>query len=334
MKDGMKNKWTVSVIIPAFNVQDYIGRAIESVCAQTHPADEIIIVDDGSTDNTRRIVQQYGSKVTCISQENAGAAQARNRGIEAARSKWIAFLDADDTYEPQKLKQQIELLERNPDLVWCYGNYQTCHYGTEQIQWTHDPARAETYLSGKEYFDDYLETYAAGFPGSTNTIMVCKQVLHEIGNFDKLLPWGQDADVFFKIAYLYPKIGYVKQSLAVAYFMRPGSITDTHWDQIDIRCEFLQRHLALSQKAGRRDAFEICAGTLLKRWIRQMMQQQVSGAKIWKMVKQFHSLIPGNLRKEAWLRCHIPWLGPLMLDGYFRIKNRFLSLSKKSCNPS
>ncbi len=91
-----RQSYAVSVVIPAYNAEKYIGRAIDSVLAQTRQPDEIIVVDDGSTDNTPNAIKSYGSKVYYIHQENGGASVARNTGIEAAKSEWIAFLDADD----------------------------------------------------------------------------------------------------------------------------------------------------------------------------------------------------------------------------------------------
>ncbi|MCK4960446.1 MAG: glycosyltransferase family 2 protein, partial [Planctomycetes bacterium] len=90
--------YSVSVVIAAYNAEKYIQRAIDSVLAQSLPADEIIVVDDGSTDNTGDAVKHYGSKVRYIYQENAGPASARNTAIEAATGTWIAFLDADDEW--------------------------------------------------------------------------------------------------------------------------------------------------------------------------------------------------------------------------------------------
>lgn len=98
---------TVSVVIPAYNAGEYLGRAIDSVLAQTQPAAEIIVVDDGSADNTADVAQGYGERIRFIQQENAGASVARNTGIEAAASEWIAFLDADDEWLPQKDRKSV-----------------------------------------------------------------------------------------------------------------------------------------------------------------------------------------------------------------------------------
>ena len=113
----------ISVVIPAFNAEKTIARAVESVLAQSRPADEIIVIDDGSKDNTADVIRSYGDKVILIQQENAGASVARNAGLKNASGDWIAFLDCDDEWLPEKLKLQSEHLARNPDLKWTYSNF-------------------------------------------------------------------------------------------------------------------------------------------------------------------------------------------------------------------
>ncbi len=104
----------VSVIIPTYNRAAMLGAAIESALAQTRPPGEIIVVDDGSTDDTANVVSGFGGRVRCISQENRGVAAARNAGIGAAKGDLIAFLDSDDLWYPFKLELQVALLERMP----------------------------------------------------------------------------------------------------------------------------------------------------------------------------------------------------------------------------
>lgn len=106
-----------TVVIPTFNRASLVPKAIESVLAQTHPAAEIIVVDDGSKDNTREVLAAYGSRIRPIHQANAGLSGARNSGIQAATSEWIAFLDDDDEYTPQRLAIAAESIRRRPNIA-------------------------------------------------------------------------------------------------------------------------------------------------------------------------------------------------------------------------
>src|SRR4028119_1061372 len=107
----------VSVIIPVYNCDRYIQEAIESVLNQTYSDYEIIVVDDGSTDNTRSVLEPYFHRIHYIYQENQGASAARNRGLQEARGKFVAFLDADDFFLlPSKLAEQVACFEAQPRL--------------------------------------------------------------------------------------------------------------------------------------------------------------------------------------------------------------------------
>ncbi len=110
---------TVSVIIPTFNRGWVIREAIDSVLNQTFGSFELIVVDDGSTDNTLDILAEYKDRITLIKQRNRGVSAARNRGMDAASGRFIAFLDSDDLWLPQKLNCQMEFFDSNPDALIC-----------------------------------------------------------------------------------------------------------------------------------------------------------------------------------------------------------------------
>ncbi len=115
----------VSVIIPAYRAEKTIGRAIDSVLAQTQPAYEIIVVDDGSPDGQNQVVASYGDRVCLIKQSNALASRARNVGLERARGDFVAFLDADDYWEPAKLERQLAVFSDYPQTCLCGSSYYT-----------------------------------------------------------------------------------------------------------------------------------------------------------------------------------------------------------------
>jgi glycosyltransferase involved in cell wall biosynthesis len=114
----------ISVIIPVFNGERYIVAAIDSVRQQTLQPDEIIIIDDGSTDRTASIVTALRTPVTIISQPNRGSAAATNRGVEAASGQFLCFLDADDLWLPDKIARQLDWLTRHPEKEAVFGHVQ------------------------------------------------------------------------------------------------------------------------------------------------------------------------------------------------------------------
>src|SRR5215213_6400356 len=113
----------VAAIIPVYNGASQIQRSIESVLAQTRQVDEVIVIDDGSTDQTADVVRSYGDRVRLLQQKNAGVAAARNHGMREARSQWIAFLDHDDAWLPEKIEEQLGALEAKPEARVCYSGY-------------------------------------------------------------------------------------------------------------------------------------------------------------------------------------------------------------------
>ena len=113
---------SVSVIVPVYNGERYIIEALDSISRQTHQPAEVIVVDDGSTDKTADLVESYGSNVTCLRQANSGAATARNAGIQASHSEYLAFLDHDDLWVANKLEMQLAAFTRNPELDMVFGH--------------------------------------------------------------------------------------------------------------------------------------------------------------------------------------------------------------------
>ena len=105
---------TVSIVIPTFNRRNYITIALDSVLAQTYTNYEIIIIDDGSSDNTKEVLTPYWDKIRYFYQDNRGIPATRNRGIREAKGDYIAFLDSDDYWLPEKLERQIDYFEKNP----------------------------------------------------------------------------------------------------------------------------------------------------------------------------------------------------------------------------
>ncbi|HET7536321.1 MAG TPA: glycosyltransferase family A protein, partial [Candidatus Didemnitutus sp.] len=127
---------TVSAIIPTYNRAHLLPAALASIFAQTQPVDEVIVVDDGSKDNTADVLRTYGDRVRYIRQQNAGAGAARNHGMREARGDYVAFLDSDDLWMPEKNARQQELLRAHPEIDFLFGDM--ANFSSEN-----DPIEAE-----------------------------------------------------------------------------------------------------------------------------------------------------------------------------------------------
>ena len=167
----------VSIIIPIYNYGRFLAEAIDSVMAQTYRPIEVIVVDDGSTDNTANIATSYPD-IQYIYQPNQGVSVARNTGISKARGKYLAFLDADDTWHPDKLKIQIQHLKENPNI-----GYNICkikNYFEPEIN------RDPRIISALYEYDQI-----GGF-----TIVCTKSIFEQVGGFDSRYKAGEDFDWF------------------------------------------------------------------------------------------------------------------------------------------
>jgi glycosyltransferase involved in cell wall biosynthesis len=289
---------SISAVIPAYNAGAFISRAIESVLAQTRRADEIIVVDDGSTDDTAEQAQKYGDQVRYIYQENAGAGAARNTGIKAARYEWIAFLDGDDEWLPEKLRLQLELLQRNPDLVWVTSNYYRCLCEENRRSPDIATARATRLLGSKEYSNNFFSIFLQDAYGCTDTIMVKREVLEETGGFRAGQRNAEDMDLWWRIACRQPKIGFVNQPLVVYHLGIPQSLSrgQKKWEQYR---KMIERHLILASELGRSDDVRPCAAYVLRRWLRGMLFDS-QGKEIRQMLRQFPNLLPSWYKAVMW----------------------------------
>jgi glycosyltransferase involved in cell wall biosynthesis len=306
---------TISVIIPAWNAERHIARAIDSVLAQTRPAEEIIVVDDGSTDGTAEAVRAFGTRVQLICQPNGGASVARNTGIAAATGQWIAFLDADDEWLPEKLRLQAERHQQYPALQWSFTRLEWARPEWPTHRLAHPDAAPKTGV-----FEDYLAAYCAGFFMSTITVMVHRSVFEAVGGFEPGMKRAQDNDLWFRIAYQFPQVGYIPRSLAVYHLDTPNSSTKIN-DSVEFMTALIERHRDLSQQFNRAEAFRPCITHTLQVWIRQL-QAQKRKQEAMLLLNRFASFLSGRFRREMYFRLFVPGLGPAIADVCDGIKKR------------
>jgi glycosyltransferase involved in cell wall biosynthesis len=184
----------VSVVIPTYNSAAYLPAAVDSALNQTVPPSEVVVVDDGSTDETAEVLKPYRARVRYILQENKGPAAARNRGIEAANGDLVAFLDADDLWFPRKLEVQLEELTRNPALGLVHSDFLLLDTETG----TESPSR---HNAGDFVGECYLKFFARNGVQIT-TAVARKECLTKVGGFDERIrrPSAEDYDLAFRFA--------------------------------------------------------------------------------------------------------------------------------------
>lgn len=211
----------VSVVIPCYNAERYLARAVESVLAQTRPADEVIVVDDGSTDGSAALARGFGGTVRAVSQPNGGVAVARNQGLALARGRWVAFLDADDEWFPHKLERQVAALEASPDLRWCACNAELVAEGGRRPGHVEPAARRWLAAHGSlRYFDVAVWQVFH----QTSGMLVEAELMRALGGFDAALRGPEDVDLWCRLALEAPAIAYVPDVCYRYYEDTPGSL--------------------------------------------------------------------------------------------------------------
>ncbi len=204
-----------SIIIPAYNQARFLPASIESTLAQTYPRIEVIVVNDGSTDDTAQVLRGYQGRVQVLTQQNAGLAAARNAGLRAAQGEYLLFLDSDDCIPAEKLERHIQLLEAHPEWALVYSAWQ-------QVNEDNSLTLGEMHPNVQGQALEALLLRRFFFFASSAVIR--RSCLEKVGVFDENLRWGEDADLWLRLARAGYAFGYLDEPL-LQYRVHQGSMT-------------------------------------------------------------------------------------------------------------
>lgn len=222
----------ISVVIPTFNRADVLVRALDSVFAQTEPAFEVIIVDDGSTDRTRTLVEQRFADCRYFFQENAGVSAARNVGVREAQGDWIAFLDSDDAWLPGKLAAQRDCLAQVPSLRFCH---------TEEI-WIRHGRRVNAMDKHAKKGGLIYQRCLPLCVISPSSALIERSLLEELGGFDESMPACEDYDLWLRLCAQEP-VAFVEQPQIEKYGGHDDQLSRRHWGMDRFRIYALEKML-------------------------------------------------------------------------------------------
>jgi len=243
----------VSAIITTYNAAHFVGEAIESVLAQTRLPDEIVVIDDGSTDDTARVVARYASHgVRYVYKRNGGPGSARNRGIRETSGDLVAFLDADDLWLPPKTELQLAYVAAHPDvaLVSC-------------DRWTWKFEKDRRYLERfgpRRNLDARREVMVRNIVGNPSQVMVRRDALIAAGCFDTTMRWAEEWDLWVRIA-ARGSLGFVHQPLSVYRWHSGGLAHENMWRRLSGQQAIAFRAISAFQPVWRRPLLLLRAWT-------------------------------------------------------------------------
>ena len=242
------NRPRVSVVIPTYNYGQFVVAAVESVLAQTYTDHELIVIDDGSTDDTRSRLLPFNGRIRYIHQENRGLSAARNRGISEALGEFIGLLDADDQWHPQFLEILMPFFDCNPELALLGSS----------SSWASDHT-FEPVQCGQQFLTAVpVDSFLTSHPLTPSAVLIRRDIFDRVGLFDTSLRSVEDRDMWIRIS-LEGRVGYVDERLTsmrthAASMSSPGNTSRMeHFDRLVLQRAFadsrLARRLTLQRKA-------------------------------------------------------------------------------------
>ena len=228
----MNDSPKVSVIVPTYNRANRLEGTLRSIVSQTYQDFELIVVDDGSTDNTSKVIESFPSAQYLPMKKNSGVSKARNIGLACAKGEFICFLDSDDLWKEKKLEIQIHWMESNTDNQVCY---------TDEI-WIRNGVRVNQMNKHRKYTGDIFRHCLALCIVSPSSVMIRAKLFSEIGNFDESLPACEDYDLWLRIAVKYA-FHFIEEPLIIKQGGHGDQLSRKYWGMDRFRVAALKKLL-------------------------------------------------------------------------------------------
>ena len=223
----------ISVIVPTYNRAHQLPRTLDSILCQSCSPKEIIVVDDGSTDETLALMASEYPEIVFIQQQNTGVSSARNVGIKRASGDWIAFLDSDDEWLPEKLEIQMKALYENPEIKICHTN---------EI-WIRNGKRVNPKKKHEKFGGWIFQKCLPLCCISPSSVIIHKSIFKEIGLFDYSLPVCEDYDLWLRITARNPVL-YIEEPFLIKYGGHEDQLSKKYWGMDRFRIKSLEKIIA------------------------------------------------------------------------------------------
>ncbi len=249
----------ISVIIPTYNSEDFIAKTLETLYSQTYNNYEVIVSDDGSTDNTVGVVRSFflqnpSRKNALLINKHEGPGAARNKGIENATGDWISFLDSDDLWNDNKLERVVGYILENKDIDL------VCHSPIVK------DGSKETLMDPSKYFNNKINPFLSMYRENyfyTSALTIKKNILYQAGLFDKMLPSSQDYDLWLRLGMINKiKMGFIEEPLSLT-IVREGSISTNLERRLKCMLEISRKYYVELKKVSKVPKIEKIAFILL-----------------------------------------------------------------------
>ncbi len=296
-----------------YNAERYVAEAVQSALSQTWPDTEVVVVDDGSTDHSLEVLARFGNRIRVIAQHNEGPYPARNRGAAAATGEFLAFLDADDWWEPTCLARLHAALVQAPDAAVAYCGWQNVGVAG---------GRGKPYVPPDYEAEDKLEhLLSAAAPWPIHAALIRRAVFDDIGGFDTSLRTCMDYDLWLRAAAT-RRVVRVPEVLAFYRFHEAGQISSTQWRQAEntwrIKKKYLAAHPAVAADLGADRIAQWVDGALLRRGYELYWKRDLFSAR-----KVFRLALGAGAFKRKDLRYLLPALLP------FPVYQRLVKVAEK-----